>query len=205
MKVGVVIAVLIAVICMASMASANTSWAFALSANPAVPEVTDNPYGVPSAAINVDPATGTGWYNTLPEIYGTAQGWWDIGTGSIVLTVPDRVDYTPNSFFDVWLEVTYWSEPSGAPTVTTASPFDTLVGKTTTLVEAGPIMGGWYKDVYQWSLATGGSNPKIITIAGDQASGSQIDTVSIVPEPSSMLAAGSLLAGMFGFVRRRRA
>ena len=205
MKLTVLVAaILTALLCATAVATANNSadFTFSTNANPASPQTFENLWGLPAATITVDPDSGTGWYDTLPAVYGSAQGWWDIGKGTIVVTIPDRPDAPPESSTDLWVSVTYWKDISEAPVVT-ASPGATFLDKKTYLVEAGPIMGGWYKDVWQWRFSPL-PGLETITVTGDVEWGSQIDRIFIVPEPSSLMALCCGLAGLAGLVTRRR-
>lgn len=115
------------------------------------------------------------------------------------MSVPGNPSSSPEI---LWLKVYYWNDISQAPTVH-ASPGATLLSKTTELVEAGPVMGGWYKDTWKWQF-----DPKpdtcVFTIVGDQDWGSQIDVVQVVPEPGSLLILCTGAAGLAGAVLRRR-
>jgi len=182
--------------------AANATWNFSTWANPASPEVYQNFYGVPSAVINVDPLWGTGWYDTMPAVYGSAQGWWDIATGSIVLSIPDMDNAPPESWKELVVKITYWDDISKAPTIQ-ASPQFTVLGKTTVLAEAGPVGGGWYTDTWVLNVAPIPSMA-VITILGDADWGSQIDRINVIPEPSGVLALFSGMAGLTGLILRRR-
>lgn len=202
MKASILIAVIVAaIICSASMAVADAVWTFDTNALTPAPSIADTTFGIPSATINVD-ENGTGWYDSMSEIYGSAQGWWDIGTGSIVVTMPEDPNAAPESTKDFWVQVTYWTEPSQAPSLV-ASPGATLVGKTTQLVEAGPIMGGWYMDTWQVHFAPVSSS-LTFTITADPLNATQIEKVAVVPEPSSLLALASGIMGLASLASRRR-
>ena len=195
--------IVLAILCCATMAAAReATWSFATAFNPASPDAYYNQWGAPAAVINVDAEIGTGWYDTLPEVYGTEQGWWDVGYGSIVLTIPGMAEPNPEPE-TVWVEVTYWSDFNQAPAVSFASQGATFAGKVTTLVEAGPVFGGWYKDRWTWTLAPSLA-PQTITVAGDPVWGSQITRIAVVPEPSALLALCTGIAGLAGVAARRR-
>lgn len=166
-----------------------------------------NPFGSPTASIDWDPPFGTGWYDSLPAVYGGKQGWWDIATGSITLEIPNRPSNPPGSEKLIQIQVTYWDDINKAPLIS-ISPFATQIGATTTtLVETGPVGGAWYSALSTWRLQP---NPQeeTITLTGPAGIGSQIDqvvvdTICIIPETSSLACAGLLaLAGVW-VVRRR--
>jgi len=175
--------------------------------NPGAPNILNNPFGTPSATIDPDPVNGTGWWDTLPGVYGSKQGWWDIANGSIELGIPNQPNNPPGSYKLIQLQVTYWNDINQAPIVS-VSPFAVQQGVTvSTLVESGPVGGAWYSDLYLWRLEP---NPfsETITLTGPAFTGSQIDqivvdTICIVPEPASAVSALLLGALAVWQVRRR--
>lgn len=210
MRVSVLIAAIVVAVCIASMAVADVTtfqeWSFTTDTNPASPESVVNTYGDPGAVINLDESFATGWWDSDPDLYGSAQGWWDIGLGSIVLDIPNA---GPDSSMDVELSIKYWADLSQSPGVGFSSSGST-VDMTTELVEDGPLGGGWYRDI--WKLHIGpASDSGVITISADQDWGSMIDEVSVsttsaasaVPEPGSLMALCAAVAGLV--VRRRSA
>lgn len=200
MKVSVlVIMVVAAVFCTVSVASASDggAWSFSTNANPASSDVINSGFGAMIATVNVDADTGTGWHDTITE-YGSAQGWWDIGIGSIVLGKPTPVSSTQSG--SIWVEVVYWSDITQAPVVTISSDA-AFISKDTALVEAGPVQGGWYKDTWKWS---GSLDQLAVTVTGDQFFGSQIDRINVVPEPSALAALCTGVMGLVGLISRRR-
>jgi hypothetical protein len=189
-------------------------WEFSTDSATPAPEVVTNPYGTPSAAINIpegDPFA-TGWWDgaDFAEVYGSKRGWWDIGKQSLVLSIPNRPVTDPQSFKDIRIQITFWKDISQAPSVL-ISPTAVLVGTpTTTLVEAGPMGGGWYSVVSNWHLTP---NPldETITVFGDQAWGSMIDEIvvdtvcPVVPEPGTLMTLATGILGLAGLALRRRA
>ena len=167
-------------------------WTFDDDSNPAAPSGLVNPNGTPSADITVS-EFGTYWWDnsdlSWSAVFGSAQGWWDIAEGSILLTVPNQGNANPGSFTSIQLQVTYWLDISEAPEVS-VSPFAVQQGeKETTLVESGPAGGGWYSDLYRWNVSPSPYS-LAITLVGPASSGSMIDriivdTLYVVPEPSS--------------------
>jgi len=202
MKLYILIAVMAAVVCAASVAVADDpyappwrgttgstfqEWRFSTNSNPAAPETWSNPFGVPSAAINwAPPFGGTGWYNIMPGVYGTAQGWWDIAIGSIVLSIINHPNLGVNTSKDIQVQVIYWDDISAAPgvlvTPAATPPRSWFVSKTTTLVEHvvvnGHVMGDWNRDL--WILHVDPNlNSETITVWGDPSMGSQIDKIVV--------------------------
>jgi hypothetical protein len=184
-------------------------WNFVTGATTIQPDVLNDPYGTPSAAINPG-VDASGWYGpgspngNPPAFYGgSVQEMWDISTGNITLTVPE---VGSGLYEDIQVQVTYWSDISQAPSVSIAD--GTQQGSTTTTVAQNPSgPGEWLTDLSTW-LVEPVNNQDIITILGDQTDGSVIDQVIVdtvtVPEPSTMsLAALGAVALVVAAVRRR--
>jgi len=189
-----------------SEGSTSQTWGFGTSASPAAPESVSNPYGSPSAAINYNPPFGTGWYSTLPEVYGSAWGWWDIADGSIVLGIPNRPNADPASWKDIQISIVYWKDMNQAPLVQVDPAAESVIQDAPVLLENGPVGGAWYRDVWRLRLVP---NPdfETISILGAPMWGSQIDEIIIdtrcvsVPEPASLTA---LVMGGFALLMGRR-
>lgn len=221
-----VLAVLILICCMATVVAADDlfaptwrggpastlqDWAFDTDANPADPTAYMNPYGKACMSIDFSEPFGTGWWegSDWEMVYGSKRGWWDIGDGSMTVLIPNSPNLGPDTYKDIRIQITYWEDISQAPTIG-ISPFAEQIGSTQiTLVEAGPMGGGWYSMLTDWRLVP---NPscETITINGDPMWGTMIDAVVIdtqcvvVPEPGSMLALASGVFGIAGMVIRRR-
>lgn len=166
-------------------------WTFATNANPAAPTIDQNGYGDPVATIDFQPPYGTGWKDTLPGVYGSKQGWWDIATGSIVLSIPNTGLTGPGTYKEIWIQLTYWRDINDAPSVLVDLPgaVQTFGNDPDQLIELGPVGGGWYYDLTKWRVEP---NPleEVIVITGAPFMGSQIDQIVVdticVPEPASL-------------------
>ena len=153
-------------------------WRFDTNANPSGPESVDNAFGTPSAAVDYEPPFGTGWKNTLPAVYGSAQGWWDIARGSIVLSIIDSPNIAAHVWKDIQVQVTYWQDINMAPSVG-VTPSGSLVSKTTRLVESGPVGGAWYADTWLFHVDPAAGSGETVTVAGHPNMGSQIDKIVV--------------------------
>jgi len=152
-------------------------WAFSTNSNPATPESVSNPCGMPSAAIDYEPPFGAGWKDSLPGVYGSAQGWWDIARGSIVLSIINHPNVDLDVSKDIQVQVVYWDDINDAPSVL-ITPSATFVGKTTTLVETGPVGGAWRMDLWTFHVDPN-QNSETITVEGHPTMGSQIDKIVV--------------------------
>lgn len=166
------------------------AWSFDTGGNPAIPESLSNPFGVPSAAIDFNPPFGYGWYNSIPEVYGSAQGWWSVSRGSIVLSITNNPAIAGiNVSKDIQVQVTYWKDMNDAPDVV-VTPSATVVSNTTTLVENGPVGGAWYMAL--WTLRVDpNQNSEIITVKGHATAGSQIDKIIVDTRYSAVIASAA--------------
>jgi len=171
-------------------------WSFSTDADPATPDIFSNPFGSSSADIDVEPLYGTGWWDTYEDVYGSKQGWWDVARGSITLEISNSPSSPPGSYKLIQVQVTYWRDISAAPSIS-VNPFATQQGSTiTTLIENGPEGGAWYSDRSIWVL---GPNPSSETVLvqghatyGSMIDGIVVDTICVVPEPSSVACAALL-------------
>jgi hypothetical protein len=189
-RLYIVVAVLVASLCAPRIAVASDQgapawrgtagstfqeWSFSTNARPATPESYINSFGVPSASI--DNVSYVRWYNALPAVYGSAQGWWDIAASSVVLSVTNHPNIGVNVSKEIQVRVTYWVALNLAPTVV-VTPSASLVSKTTTLVEHVPDMGAWYEDVWTFRVDPN-QNSENITVNGHPTGGSQIDEIVV--------------------------
>jgi len=176
-------------------------WRFDTDANPANPEVVNNPYGNATANITVGYG-GTGWQYQL-EGLGSKTGYWDIGGdgGSIVLNIANRPQPLP--FKEIWVQVTYFSDISQAPVVDI--PGATMIGGQTVTVEQVPTGGSWLLDQSVWRMYPNPQREDIFIIS-DATWGSVVDQIVVdticVPEPATL--ATLVLGGSGLLIRRRR-
>jgi len=142
---------------------------------------------------------GSGWMDSIPEVYGSRQGFWDVGLGTIEVQMPNSPD--PSKYADVWVQVTYWEDISAMPAVSVAGGnlVETLAP---ILVEAGPAGGAWYTTITHWEIIPSPGEFSV-SIPADQQWGSVIDEVvvdvAVVPEPATvaLLALGALGLSVF--------
>ncbi len=169
--------------------STYQGWSFGTSVTNPLPDSVSNPFGIPTLTIfeSVN-NTGIGWQNSLPVVYGTKQGFWDLGNdGYMTLSIPTSATITANE--QVRLQVTYWQAIDVAPGLNIVpSGVQTVV--TNILVESRPL-GSWYEEVVDWSITPGTTNI-LLTIFGNPSNGSVIDQIVLdsVPEPSVIAFAG---------------
>lgn len=183
--------------------STHQQWTFENGDNPAAPEVISNPYGSASADITVA-EFGSGWLPQLPGM-GTQTGYWDLGgvglggtgpDGSIVIDIDNRPLTTPDSWKEIWVQITYFKDITLAPVVTV--PGATLLSQQTLLVEHISTGGDWKLDQSVWRIQPNPLHEQVLVTA-DHLMGSVVDQVVIdticVPEPAmlSMLALGGAL------------
>ena len=145
--------------------------------------------GSGTATINLG-TFSTGWHDgtTIPWNLGHvpgASGLWDLGSaGSIVLNNSSGSGLTT-------LNVFQWVQPgtySGSLTVTVNSSSASLLG--TSLVGSLTQGAGWYDYTYNLGVALGQTDTVIIT-AG--SGGAIIDRLTVVPEPTTLIAGAILL------------
>jgi hypothetical protein len=160
-----------------SAGSTFEEWGFNTNSNPAAPETVSNPYGMPSAVIDYERPFGSGWKNSIPAVYGAAQGWWDIARGSIALSIINHPYLGYDISKDIQVQVVYWKDINDAPTVL-VTPTAIQINKTTTLVASGPTGGAWYLDLWIFHVNPN-MNSEVITVKGHPTAGSQIDRIVV--------------------------
>ena len=148
----------------------SEDWRFDTSATTTAPESVNNPFGSPSASIQVG-LFGSGWLSQLPGL-GTRSGYWDLGgNGNISLTIPNNA--RPNSKF-VLLQVTCYKDISQPPAVGVSGA--TKLQEQEVTVETVPTGGWWVLEESLWQLPQG-SAWESVTITSSVQWGSVIDEV----------------------------
>jgi hypothetical protein len=152
------------------------AWNFVASNSPVAPESFTNGYGTPSAVIDYNPPTGTGWYDTLTNVYGPVQGFWDIARGSVTLTVPVATNSQSSVIKEmIQVQVTYYRDITRAPSL--SIPNGTQIGSTVTTPGVDGLNGTWYTDLSTWRIQPS-ANPNTVTITGNTR-GSIIDQIIV--------------------------
>jgi hypothetical protein len=180
--------------------STYQEWRFDTNANPAPPEVINNPYGTASAAITVGDF-GSGWLDQLGGLGDTQTNYWDLGSaGTIVIDIDNRPEPLP--YKEIWIQVTYFQDLWQAPAVDV--PGASLLGGETRLIEHVSTGGDWFLDQTMWRIEPNPDHEQI-TVTAD-LSGSVIDQIVIdticIPEPGTL--AGLVVGCCLLAVRRRR-
>lgn len=170
-------------------------WRFGTSSNPAVPDVLNNAYGVPTAAITVGPY-GSGWLYWIPGL-GTPTGYWDLGSaGTIVCTVPTP-PVAAGSYADwVSVQATYFKDITQGPAASVAGATRALVS--TSVLENVTTGGQWLVEQTYWRRSPV-SNLLTATLLSSAQWGSVIEETVIdtcrVQTVSSVMAAKQLPDG----------
>jgi len=202
-RFGIGIVLLAFVVCATAQAvpfELEAEWMFSTDDTICSPD-TNIDAATASATVQVG-AFGSGWTDSLPAVYGSAQGFWDIGLGGISIDMPCTLD--AQKYADIWVGVVYWDDISAMPSVLVQG--GELVEMSAPLpIEAGPAGGGWYATMSHWTID---SSPESFTIdiMADQNWGSVIDgvfvDVSVVPEPATIVLLA--MGGIALAIRRRR-
>ena len=184
--------------------AANTTfqgWEFDTPDNPAVLEPTVmNPYGLPELSI-VNPFGMTNWLPSYNTGVGEESGIWKLYAGQLVLEIPNTENTAPDSFKEVWMQVTY-HDPGGAggylPFV--VDPVYTSINLEQRLV----LDSGFYHDTYSIIIEPNPTHEQILIspiqcqLYVDEV---VVDTICI-PEPATL---GLLGIGGMLLCRKRRA
>ena len=151
--------------------SSYQDWRFDTAANPATPKTINNPYGSPTAAITVGELS-TGWWDA-DSIFGTRQGYWDLGSGGTIQVVLPKTLY-----LEIWVEIVYCKDPSEKPAVTIAGATPASGNPEVEELETVWPMSTWYAERTKWIIPAG-SSPGPVVITSDLAWGSIVDSLSI--------------------------
>jgi len=168
-------------------------WTFDDAANPATPEIMDNPYGSALATI-VKMEHSDGWY---ANVLGRDGVWGDLE--SMTLDIDNRED--PLAYKEIWIQITYYLAPNNEPTVTV--PGALYLGGETRQLEPY-IPGSWYLQQSKWRIEPNPDHEVIEITTGPM--GMTIDQIVVdticTPEPATM--GLFALAGLGLLVRRNR-
>jgi hypothetical protein len=170
--------------------SASTTyqrWDFTTGANPAVATEVHNAFGNPVLTLD----TGT-WLQT----YNTASGVWRVlFTGGVNMTIPNTGDNSPNSWKEIWLQITY-RDPGGDGLSDVPIVTDPLY-ESLALVSRQALSNGYFHDVYSIILRPNPTQEDINLFSIQYAI--YIDGITVetycVPEPATigLLTLGGLL------------
>jgi hypothetical protein len=171
------------------------AWTFDDGDNPALPEIDENPYGTPVAAIQQNDA---GWATSF---YGRMGVWGNHPNPlNIALYIPNQP--VPNTYKEIWLEIGYKGIITGIlvepipggivePILQTNDPVDPT--------------NGWYKAIYAWRIYPNPYGENILI--GATGTGGFVDYIKVdticIPAPGAVLL-GSIGVGLVGWLRRRR-
>lgn len=173
------------------------SWLFSTRANPALPDVDENPYGDPFIDLRGDIWTGTGWKDMD---YGH-QGVWVIGHQGddpmMVATVQNTK--VQNPYKDIWVQLVYSANDGLAPDIWILPDGQSQTDKTNAMdvVKTEQVDAMYYSAVYSIRLDYNPTWEQILIRPRECQV--YIDCITIetqcIPEPMTMglLGLGSLL------------
>ncbi len=157
------------------------NWAFAISNNPAAPDVLVNPNGTPQATLTQGPFA-TGWKASSLGRTGV----WDLGQGSQVSLAVPNFGGSLVSWKYVQVQVTYLDAPGLFAAPATSWPGATLLSSQTISNQAfGP--GVWRTQVTYWLMQPSPASETIL-IDGDATKGFVLDQILVdtrSPAPGS--------------------
>jgi len=169
--------------------STYQKWEFSTAADPAIPEINQNPYGPPMADI----------VQSLGHIdYLGRDGVWVGMPLKIDLYIPNQP--VPNTYKEIWLEIGY----CGTLSAITVEPHPGGVVVPLTVTPGGTIP--WRTAIYGWRIYPNPLDENIMITVGGTGVG-YVDYVAVdticIPAPGAVLL-GSIGVGLVGWLRRRR-
>ncbi len=179
-------------------------WNFATGVTNPPADSVNNPIGTPTlTVVQSINNSGIGWQDSQSVVYGSKQGFWDLGNdGHMDLAIPTPAGGSNEL---LRLQITYFQAIDKPPLLTL---FPTAVETmATNILDQTTTLGAWYTEVLDWTITPEPTN-NLISIFGDPTSGSVIDQVIVdtmaVPEPSTISLGGLALLGAAWEWQRRR-
>ncbi len=171
--------------------SSWAEWKFLTNNQNPLPDNGFFPYGTPETSVY--PGVGQVWW----EECNGREGVWPL-SGEIWINFPNRP--FEGGYKEIYIQLTWEPQaPNNRPFVSTTQPQEVNA----TLVSETSLGGLWMHSIYTIYLEPNPQWEQILITGGIDVDQLVIDT-RCVPEPSSILALASGVAGLFGFALRRR-
>jgi hypothetical protein len=182
----------------------SQTWTFDDADNPAIPEISNNPYGTAEASIivtGVSCGAAPGWYASFLG----RQGVWASEETTATLWIPNS--QVPNPYKDIWLTMGFRADLTKTDaeviaTVPTATDIEQLGWVITPTYDQWGYTDGWYVLTAHWRIYPNPASETIFIKIHD--SGADIDYITVVteciPEPATV---GLLSLGVLGLIRRK--
>jgi hypothetical protein len=170
------------------------TWGFGTNANPAFPDVVENPYGTPQVDLVGGFAANTVW---LDEDNGH-QGVWIVDRSiysDMVATVKNYPKQNP--YKQIWLQITYAAQNGEAPMIYVVPDGNLNAYTPMSLIKKDAVDGNYFQAVYSLTIRPNPNFEQIFIRPRDCQV--YVDCITIetqcVPEPMTMglLGLGSLL------------